>query len=246
MRTNIETFLANQDRYFSGSYDQFLAFGGPCVYFHRQCLAAGEEEFLSLRHVEMLYATLTAWGMHRMGDSDKTRTRLTDWSSFSRSLVSQSESLQRFRTFRMSEMAESQYSVAVLNLQTHYKQLELSESGATIVVNSKAFHHLFPEFIPPIDRQYTIRFFTQSPEKWLDPSGKFKPVQLPKTFDEQFNSFHSTCLAVKRLADQVDTSLLRREQEQSRASTPKAMDNAIVNYVRITASELRQTKLPLS
>ena len=70
---------------FEGAYDQFEKFGGPCVYFHKECIRAGKEEMLSLRHIEMLYATLTAWGMHRMGDSEKTKTRLTSWERFSRS-----------------------------------------------------------------------------------------------------------------------------------------------------------------
>src|SRR5271168_3800132 len=76
MRTNIDRFLADQKRYFSGSHDQFLAFGGPWVYFHEQCLLAGAEKFLSLRHIEMLYATLTAWGMHRMGTRIKPKRGL--------------------------------------------------------------------------------------------------------------------------------------------------------------------------
>jgi hypothetical protein len=70
---NTATFLENPNRYFDGSYEQFVVFGGPCVYFHEQCLRAGADNFLSHRHVEMLYATLTAWGMHRMGDA-KTKT----------------------------------------------------------------------------------------------------------------------------------------------------------------------------
>ncbi len=243
MRTNVEKFLASQQRYFTGSYDQFLAFGGPCVYFHNECLAAGKEEFLSQRHIEMLYATLTAWGMHRMGDSEKAKAKLTDWATFRSSVATQGERLQQFRPYQLLEMSEAEYSTAVLELQPHYHKLDLSVSSATIVVNSKALHHLFPEFIPPIDRQYTVRFFTQAAEKWLDSAGKFKAIQLPKDLDDQFRLFHDICTEIKHLANQVDPSLLRQEREQFRVSTPKALDNAIVNYVRITASELRQARL---
>jgi len=243
MRTNAVKFLASQQRYFSGSYDQFRAFGGPCVYFHDECLTAGKDEFLSHRHIEMLYATLTAWGMHRMGDSEKAKAKLTDWATFRSSVAAQGERLQQFRRYRLLEMSEAEYSAAVLELQPCYHKLDLSVSNATIVVNSKALHHLFPEFIPPIDRQYTVRFFSQSAEKWLDSTGKFKAIQLPKDLDDQFRLFHDTCAEIKQLADQVDPSLLRREREQFRVSTPKALDNAIVNYVRIIASELRQARL---
>jgi hypothetical protein len=243
MSTNVDKFLASQQRYFRGSYDQFLAFGGPCVHFHNECLAAGKEAFLSQRHIEMLYATLTAWGMHRMGDSEKAKAKLTDWETFRSSFTTQGEQLQRFRSYRLLEMSEAEYSTAVLELQPYYLKLDLSVSSATIVANSKALHHLFPEFIPPIDRQYAVRFFSQSAEKWLDSTGKFKAIQLPKDLDDQFRLFHATCAEIKQLADQVDPSLLRQEREQTRISTPKALDNAIVNYVRITASELRQARL---
>ncbi len=243
MRTNVDKFLASQQRYFRGSYDQFLAFGGPCIYFHNECLAAGKEEFLSQRHIEMLYATLTAWGMHRMGDSEKAKAKLTDWATFRSSLATQGERLQGFKSYRLSEMSEAEYSAAVLELQPYYNKLDLSVSSATIVVNSKALHHLLPEFIPPIDRQYTVRFFSQSAEKWLDSTGKFKAIQLPKDLDDQFRLFHATCVEIKRLANQVDPSLFHQELEQFCVSTPKALDNAIVNYVRITASELRQARL---
>jgi hypothetical protein len=242
MLANVDKFLGNQESYFKGCHDQFLAFGGPCVYFHEECLAAGREGFLSARHLEMLYATLTAWGMHRMGDSERAKTRLTDWPLFRTSIASQSDGLQNFRRYRLFEMSEAEYSAAVLQIKPHYALLNLSISDATVVVNSKALHHLFPDFIPPIDRQYTIRFFTQPPEKWLDSKGKFRTIQLPRSLDDQFQLFYMICVAVKKLASKVDPNLLRREQETRRVSVPKALDNAILNYVRVTASELRRSK----
>ncbi len=79
---NTAKFLAEQRQYFEKSYEEFRFFGGPSVYFHEQCLRAASDAFLSVRHVEMLYATLAAWGMHRMGDPDATKTKLTDWDEF--------------------------------------------------------------------------------------------------------------------------------------------------------------------
>jgi hypothetical protein len=62
----------------------------------------------------------------------------------------------------------------VSNLHSCYRALKLSVSEATIVVNSKALFHVLPQLIPPIDRQYTVRFFTQPPDKWKDSKGKFR------------------------------------------------------------------------
>ena len=93
---NTDEFLAEQQRYFAGSYEEFCSFGGPCVYFHEECLRAGADDFLSTRHVEMLYATLTAWGMHRMGDPKTTKTKLTHWDCFIGSILAVREALSSF------------------------------------------------------------------------------------------------------------------------------------------------------
>src|SRR5712692_7656591 len=100
-----------------------------------------------------------------MGSAESTKTKLKGWQQFHGSIVTQARGWEQFRTCRLLEMSEDDYAAALLQLRPYYQALELSESDATIVVNSKALHHLFPEFIPPIDRQYTIRFFTQEPER---------------------------------------------------------------------------------
>ncbi len=234
---NTEPFLAEQKRYFAGSYEEFVSFGGPCVYFHDECLRAGTEQFLSKRHLEMLYATLTAWGMHRMGDPSTTKTKLTDWDCFNGSIVAQGDALQQFRGHRMLQMSETEYADAVLALKPAYRLFKLSVADATVVVKSKAFFHLFPEFIPPIDRQYTVRFFKQSPERWRDRKGKFQVVSLPAGLDEQFKLFREICIGIKRLADRIEPDILDQEHRQHRVTAPKALDNAIVNYVKIVSGQ---------
>jgi hypothetical protein len=79
---NTAAFLVDPKKYFVDSYEEFQAFGGRCEYFHIECLRAERDNFLSERHVEMLYATLTASGLHRMGDSEKTKCKLTKWTRF--------------------------------------------------------------------------------------------------------------------------------------------------------------------
>ncbi len=232
---NVTRFIADQSRYFERSYQQFVDFGGPCVYFHFECLRAARENFLSVRHIEMLYATLAAWGMHRMGDSDSTKTKLTDWKRFHGSLIANATAWHQFRGHDLLRMSASEYSDAVLELRPHYEALDLSISGATIVVNSKALHHLLPEFVPPIDRRYTIRFFTQLPERWRGANGKFRMISLPSGVDAQFQRFHKTCVDIKRLADQVDPALFQEERRRHGVTAPKALDNAIVNYIRIVS-----------
>jgi hypothetical protein len=90
---NTDRFIADQKKYFAGSYELFDKFGGPCRYFHDECLRASRDEFLSERHIEMLYATLTAWGMHRMGIG---KTKLTEWRRFRDSIQTRRVSSSNF------------------------------------------------------------------------------------------------------------------------------------------------------
>jgi hypothetical protein len=236
---NIEAFLTDQRTYFNRGYKEFCAFGGPCVYFHRECLRAGSDVFLSERHVEMLYATLTAWGMHRMGRA--TRTKLVEWDRFRDSLLSIGDAVQPIRELRMLGCSENDYRDAIAKLHGCYTALRLSMSNATIVVNSKALHHLLPNLIPPIDRQYTVRFFRQHPSEWLDAKRRFTQIPLPASRNEQFELFGSICMDVKRLADRVDRTLFDEQLRDHGVSPPKAIDNAIVSYVATVAEKLAAT-----
>ena len=108
---NTEAFLAKADTYFTDAYKQFCAFGGPYVYFHQECLRARERELLSDRHIEMLYATLTAWGMHRMGDAERTKTKLMEWAEFRDSILASGERLAPF--LKLTDLSEREYAAAV-------------------------------------------------------------------------------------------------------------------------------------
>ena len=54
---NSARFLESPEQYFRGSYERFVKFGGPSVYFHHACLREANAAFLSERHIELLYAT---------------------------------------------------------------------------------------------------------------------------------------------------------------------------------------------
>jgi hypothetical protein len=161
---------------------------------------------------------------------------LTDWERFQASLVAIAPALAEFRGCKLLEMSENQYSEAVSRLRACYQALDLSMSAATIVVNSKAFYHLLPDFIPLINRQYTIRFFKHAPEAWRDTKGKFRMISLPSGIDAQYSLFHKTCVDIKRLADRIDPALFETERRQHQVTAPKALDSAIVNCVRIVSA----------
>lgn len=227
---NTELFLRDPLRYFENSYHQFLKFGGPCVYFHESCLQACAEDFLSRRHIEMLYATLTAWGMHRMGEG---MTKLVSWEHFSSTLLEQRSLLVSLQGQRMVDLTDDAYGQLIDSLAPTYFGIEVSISDSTIVANSKALFHVLPDLVPPIDRQYTWRFFYLPLSRWRCSNGKYRSVTLPAGRQDQFRGFRDTCLRVKRLADAAGRVALLAGGVGAKVSAPKAVDNAIMNFVRL-------------
>jgi hypothetical protein len=87
--------------YYSKSMRVFREFGGPSVYFHIQAINQQRHDFMSERHIEMIYATLALCGMHRMGDPDETKAKMTEFSDFKQSLIAQYAALTSFRNVKM-------------------------------------------------------------------------------------------------------------------------------------------------
>ena len=86
LHINEKKLIENSEYFYEKSSRVLNDFGGPSVYFHIQAIAEQQKDFLSLRHLEMIYATLASWGMHRMGDPEKSRTKLHSFESFSISI----------------------------------------------------------------------------------------------------------------------------------------------------------------
>lgn len=158
---NENALITNINHYYKRSLEMLKEFGGPSIHFHVQSIREQETNFLSDRHIEMIYATLASWGMHRMGDPADTKAKMVDFFDFKQSIVSQRRELQEFVPLRMESCTQEQYEEYFNKLKDIYCALKVSISDATIVSHSKTLAHILPNLILPIDRQYTIRFFTE-------------------------------------------------------------------------------------
>jgi len=218
--------------YYSKSLDVMREFGGPSVYFHTQAIDQQRHYFLSERHIEMIYATLASWGMHRMGDPKKVKAKMNEFDTFRQSLSDQRLALESFRNITMEECTEGEYSAYIDNLKQIYTSLAVSIAESTIVAHSKTLAHILPDFVPPIDRHYTVRFFTQDKKNFFTPSGKFKVVNLPSGTDRQFLAFKEYCIRIKRMFDKCDRQLFQLIPNTFNTSYPKIMDNVIMAFVK--------------
>ncbi|MDP1758304.1 MAG: hypothetical protein Q8K77_00725, partial [Thermodesulfovibrionales bacterium] len=191
-----------------------------------------ETDFLSDRHIEMIYATLASWGMHKMGDPKITKAKMVEFPEFKNSIIKHRDPLQQLSSLRMDSCNQEQYGKHIDDMEQIYYTLKVSISEATIVAHSKTLAHILPNLIPPIDRQYTIRFFTQENKNFFAESGKYRLVNLPQGIVAQFVDFKKYCCRMKMLFDRCEHQLFTIDKETFNTSSPKIMDNLIMAFVK--------------
>jgi hypothetical protein len=235
---NLAELVGNLDHYYGASLGVWQTFGGPSVYFHRKAVAAARTEFLSERHLELIYATLASWGLHRMGD---TGAKLAEFDDFAASLKANGGLLTSLRNQNLASVSDTEFA-GILDgpLQALFRAARVSASEDTVLVaNSKALHHLVPELVPPIDRQYTIRFFYHEQRSFtrVDRNGrrKWHQVNVPASVEEQYRLFREVCLKMREILRMPAFQALARvdcPDAPFNTSLVKIVDNMIVAFVK--------------
>lgn len=232
MLKNQDDLSQNLKSYYVKSLSILKEFGGPSVYFHTQCVQEKKQNFLSNRHIELIYATLTAWGMHRMGDPKVTKTKLVEFDDFKSSILQNQHMIDVLKNHKLECISLDEYHHILDELQVPYFDLKVSISEATVVANSKTLAHILPDLIPPIDRQHTIRFFTQEYRNYFRSNGKYRMVNLPSDKSNQFILFKEVCCEMKNLLDECDLNIFELNEYTFNTSYPKIIDNTIMAYVK--------------
>lgn len=95
-------------------------------------------------------------------------------------------------------------------------KLKVMKGSSQLVGFSKTLHHLLPDLIPPIDREYVLSFCGEAP-----------PWKEPEKFFDVLEVFHSICrnLTENDCRGKWDTSV------------PKLVDHAIVGFMRKQAQK---------
>jgi len=145
----IRIILSNAEN-FHDAYYEAETFRGPSLYFHERALAARYDP-TSLTHLEYVYATLAAWGMHRMG---RGGSKMRSFEVFSQSVHTLKGRIEEAQIFDFREMSDIKWAV----LKEIFCGVKIMASGTSLVGNSKVMHHMLPNVIPPIDREYTLWF----------------------------------------------------------------------------------------
>jgi hypothetical protein len=143
----IRQVLENAEIYHDAYYKAEV-FRGPSLYFHERALATRNDP-ASLTHLEYVYATLASWGMHRMGPGG---SKMQSFRVLFQSVQDLHGRIAEAQTFDFREMTDVKWAV----LREIFCRIKVMASGTTLVGNSKVMHHMLPNVIPPIDREYTL------------------------------------------------------------------------------------------
>jgi len=211
-----------------GVFNQANLFTGPSLYFHRKTITllktfgSVEAALNSDQFIESIYATLTAWGMHRMG---KTNTKLAEFEQMRNSLRAQCDQIAGFQRLCLLDLPGERVQSTANKLWQIIDNLQIGIGQVKIVSSSKALHHILPDLIPPIDRQYTLQFIYNN--KNIHPSEEAK--RFPEIYSVFYQIAHGAQDSIQR-AVEVGGGM--------NTSPTKVIDNAIVGYV------LRHVKNP--
>ena len=199
-------------------FDNAGLFSGPSVYFHDKtisllrkyqspCQVLQDKDF----H-ESLYATLASWGLHRMGPGNTKLVNFDKMVTILQGLESDIKSLETLQIWNLNSEGLKAVGEQIWSL---IARLQIGIGQTRIVSGSKALHHLIPELVPPVDREYTLRFFFN--HKNLNKSGE-------DAFREMYPHFHRIAVSCR---DQIEARL----GKGMHTSFTKVIDNAIVGYV---------------
>ena len=202
----VKDILINAEKYHQAYY-KAETFRGPSLYFHHRALETRQEP-VSISHLEYVYATLSSWGMHRMG---RGGSKMQSFSTFQRSTEVLGDKIVEAQKFNFHEMNEMKWSL----LKEIFRKINVMASGTSIVGNSKVMHHMLPNVIPPIDREYTLWFLRGNTNikndldyEWQLMKGIISEFFIPVACDTEFQSKAEKWMAQKEEYP-WDTSILK-------------------------------------
>lgn len=198
---------ANHKKYYS-----INTFFGPSLFFHKKALIKSGNQ------LEYIYAVLTSWGMHRMG---KGGAKMTDFKTFSKSIVSIQKELKQLKNKKLENLEEKDFNI----LEKIFKKIKVMQSKTKIVGNSKVMAHLLPNIVPPIDREYTFFFLKGS--KYINNDIDKEWIIFKKFLQEFFMKVANNEDFQKKSANWI-----KNKDYPWDTSVPKIIDNLIIGIVK--------------
>jgi hypothetical protein len=231
LRRRSSEWLADRQEKLTAGFDQYVAafetrqaFPGPSLYFHCRAIERRREHptVTSLLDdtlfLEYVYAVLPAWGMHRMGPQ---AAKVGDFFQITTSLREAAPALEQLWPLRITTLDEHESKAAAALAWGVIAQIQVSTSRTQIVAGSKFLHHLLPDLVPPIDRQYTFNFF----------AGQTSVPSDRAAFHDWFPQLASIG---RRCQEPIQNAIARKGFMAT--GEAKVIDNAIMGFMQLSAA----------
>jgi hypothetical protein len=211
--------LISSFSHFLETYDRdppFKKFGQlPChvkTIEIRMALGTGQKAAVDQNFCQSLYQTLQAWGIGQRA------SKLVPYETFVQEMQSLASEIGEFDGLQI-DSPESAVRKTASRLWSLINSLRIVENKAKMVAGSKALHHLLPDLIAPIDREYTRRFFRYHTPQFQGYNASQGPV-----FIDVFTTFSKIARSVPL------GSFVRTPGHPWRTSHTKVIDNAVVGF----------------
>ena len=202
------------------AYYRAEVFGGPSLYFHLTALRAADAEDFE-RFAEQVYAVLASWGMHRMGIGGP---KMRNFEEFQQSLSTIWPRALTLRDKTFVELADSDWA----DLKSIFQAIRCMASGTSLVGNSKVMAHLLPNLVPPVDREYTLKFLYRHGQIVNDLESEWLKLQ------EILTGFFYPLAQSSIVRSKTNQWLQQQDQFKWDTSVLKIIDNLVIGLTKMS------------
>jgi hypothetical protein len=213
IQANVKELIENFDK-FLRIFDSRPPFQKPGqLDYHKNTISFRKREGSATNAINndlflrSLYQTLQAWGIGLRG------SHLSPYSEFKEALQSKTNQIANLDGLRIDD---PQLDLQRLSddLWQLMDSLEIVQNITKLVACSKALHHILPELVVPIDREYTRKFFG-----WHGPEFQYSQKKFLFLAIENFATIARATNPEQFVGKKWNTS------------QTKVIDNAIVGYM---------------
>ena len=226
---NLKEISKDIKKYLDNTVNLGKDFGGPSVYFHKMALLEYKENYLNDNHLKMIYAVMPSWGMHRMGSKG---AKMVGYNIFKNEILKNKEEIL--------ELKEKNYTEVNINniIKLLLEKIHVSTSNSYLVSSSKVLHHILPNIISPIDRNYTLRFMKYNKKYWGSKSINVNNEEAYANifFDKMYSFINENKNTMEKYIIQINENNIYSNNINT--SLIKIFDNLIMAYIKDNKGEI--------
>lgn len=166
---------------------------------------------ISSDFILLVYVTLCAWNMNSRG------AKLSEYGDFEKSIFEHSDILRKLAKSEIGEINEVSETPKLLR-ELFFNLNLVAKDKPILVTASKTLQFFLPNLVVPIDRKYTLTYFTGH-------------TNIDKRMEKQFDLFIKIQKEFSRFASLHN--LEKYKDEKWNLTVPKIMDNMIIGYIKM-------------